>query len=376
MEINILYISHLHPPQNAVTKNIGGMQRVSMQLADELEKVDDVNLHKITNETTWRLIGLKTFWFLLKTLVMLPRIIKKQNIDIVLFSSMVNGSLAWFTRKRVKVPMVAITHGLDVTYSLSIYQWLVKKVLGALDGVISVSSATKAQCVARGLEPDMGVVLPNGFVPEFTDNEYAQDESRKYLNDHFNLQLNGENLLLTVGRLIKRKGHNWFLSEVLPKIKSPVVYMIIGDGPLGPSIQSVIDQSQSGRRILNIGRQPDEVLRRAYAAASLFIMPNIQVPGDMEGFGVVLLEANVANTPAVASDLEGIRDVIKQGVNGYRIPALDADAFAGKIDEILEKELATLSESCRKYVYNTFRWDIVAQMYVKYLQDVIRSCRK
>jgi phosphatidylinositol alpha-1,6-mannosyltransferase len=346
-----------------------------MQLADELEKVDEVNLHKLTNETSWRLIGLKTFWFLLKTLVMLPRTVRKQNIDIVLFSSMVVGSLAWFIRKRIKVPMVAITHGLDVTYSLGIYQWLVKKVFGALDGVISVSSATKEQCVARGLEPDKGVVLPNGFVPEFIENEYGQDESLKYLNEQFNLQLNGEYLLLTVGRLIKRKGHNWFLSEVLPKVKSPVVYMIIGDGPQGSSIQAVIDQSQSGRRILNIGRQPDEILKRAYAAASLFIMPNIQVPGDMEGFGVVLLEANVANTPAVASDLEGIRDVIKQGVNGYRIPALDAEAFAGKIDEILESELATLSASCRKYVNDTFRWDIVAQRYVKYLQDVIRSNR-
>jgi phosphatidyl-myo-inositol dimannoside synthase len=374
--MNVLYISHLHPPRNALIKNIGGMQRVSMQLADELEKVEEVNLLKLTNETSWRLIGLKSFWFLLKTLVTLPRTVKKQNIDIVLFSSIVNGSLAWFTRKRVKVPMVAITHGLDVTYSLFFYQWLVKRVFGALDGVISVSSATREQCVARGLGPDKGVVLPNGFVPELIENEYDQDESRNYLNEQFNLQLNDEYLLLTVGRLIKRKGHNWFLSEVLPKIKSPVVYMIIGDGPLGSSIQSVIDQSQSGRRILHIGRQPDEVLKRAYAAASLFIMPNIEVPGDMEGFGVVLLEANVAHTPAVASDLEGIRDVIKQGVNGYRIRAMDADAFAGKIDEILENDLASLSASCRKYVYDTFRWDIVARRYVKYLQDVIRSNRK
>ncbi|TVQ10286.1 MAG: glycosyltransferase family 4 protein [Balneolaceae bacterium] len=365
----------MHPPKNALTKNIGGMQRVSMQLAEELEKVDDVNLLQLTNETSWRFIGLKSFWFLFKTFLTLPRLIRKHNIDIVLFSSMVTGSLAWFIRMRVNIPMVSITHGHDVTFSPAIYQWLVKRVFGALDGVISVSSATKEQCLIRGLSPDKGVVLPNGFVPGQIENEYDKSESRQYLNEHFNLRLNGEHLLLTVGRLIKRKGHSWFISEVLPKIKSPVVYMIIGDGPEATSIQSVINQSTSGRRILNVGRQPDEVLKRAYSAASLFVMPNIQVQGDMEGFGVVLLEANVANTPAVASDLEGIRDVIKPGVNGYRIPAMDSDAFAGKIDEILENELGALSESCRKYVYDTFRWDVVAQRYVEYLQDVITRNR-
>lgn len=375
LKINILYISHLHPPENALTKNIGGMQRVSMQLADELERIEGVNLIRLTNETSWSLIAFKSFNFLLKTFLTLPRIVKDKQIDIVLFSSMVTGSLAWFTRKRVKIPMVAITHGHDVTFSPTVYQWLVKKVFGALDGVISVSSATREQCLARGLAPEKGVVLPNGFVPEQIDSGFDPVESLQYLNEHFGLDLNGEHLLLTVGRLIKRKGHSWFISEVLPLIKSPVVYMIIGDGPQGTVIKSLISNSATGNRILNLGRQPDEVLKRAYSAASLFIMPNIRVPGDMEGFGVVLLEANVANTPAVATDIEGIRDVIKQGANGYRIPALDAAAFARKIDDILENELESLSVSSRKYVYDTFRWDAVAQRYVEYLQDVIKVNR-
>lgn len=351
------------------------MQRVSLQLADELERNGGVNLIRLTNETSWNLIALKSFYFLIKTFLTLPRLVKEQKIDVVLFSSMVTGSLAWFIRKRVKVPMVTITHGHDVTFSPAIYQWLVRKVFGALDGVISVSSATKEQCLARGLDPQKSVVLPNGFVPEQIENEYDPAESRKYLNEHFGLQLNGVHLLLTVGRLIKRKGHSWFISEVLPRIESPVVYIIIGDGPQGNTIKSLISKSVSGVQILNLGRQPDEVLKRAYSAASLFIMPNIRVPGDMEGFGVVLLEANVANTPAVASDIEGIRDVIKNGANGYKLPALEADVFAKKIDDVLQNELDSLSASSRKYVYETFRWDVVAQRYVKYLQDVIDAKR-
>lgn len=376
MAVNILYISHLHPPKDALTKNIGGMQRVSMQLADELERVDGVNLIRYTNETSWRLIGIKTFWFLLKLFLNLPRIIRREKVDIILFSSMVTGSLSWFTRRRIKAPMVSISHGHDVTLNISIYQWLLKRVFESLDGVISVSSATMEQCIQRGMPAAKGIVLPNGFVPQQVDLAYSPRESKQFFNEHFNLKLNGDYLLLTVGRLIKRKGHKWFIDEVLPKIKSPVAYMVIGDGPEGESIQVSINGSTSGRRILKIGRQPDEVLKRAYAAADLFIMPNIQVPGDMEGFGVVLLEANIVNTPAVASDLEGIRDVIAPGKNGYRVEVGNAAEFADRIDHVINFELPVLSVSCREYVYENFRWDIVAARYVKYLKEVIHDKTK
>lgn len=372
MAVNVLYISHLHPPKDALTKNIGGMQRVSMQLADELDRVSGIHLIRHTNETSWRFIGLKSFWFLLKLYLNLPRMIRRENVDIILFSSMVTGSLSWFARRRINIPMVSITHGHDVTLQVPIYQWLLRKVFQSLDGVISVSSATNRQCIKRGLPPDKGKVLPNGFVPLQIEKTFTPQESKKYFNDYFGLNLNEEFLLLTVGRFIKRKGHKWFIEEVLPRITSPVVYMMIGDGPEGNSIQNSINNSTSGHKILNMGRQPDDVLKRAYSAADLFIMPNIRVRGDMEGFGVVLLEANISNTPAVTSDLEGIRDVIAQGINGYRVPVRNAKEFAGKIDYVLKYELASLSVTCREYAYENFRWDTVAQRYVEYLNEVIR----
>lgn len=344
-----------------------------MQLGDELDRVEDVHLISYTNETSWRFIGIKSFWFLLKLYFLLPHLIKKEKVDVVLFSSMVTGSLAYFTRRRIRIPMVSISHGHDVTLSNSLYQWLLKRVFKALDGVISVSIATMEQCILRGLPESKATVLPNGFVPELVRNAYNPQTSKEYLNKHFGMNLNGEYLLLTVGRLIKRKGHKWFIDEVLPRIKSPVVYLIIGDGPESESVRGSINDTTSGRRILNLGRQPDEVLKMAYSAADLFIMPNIRVPGDMEGFGVVMLEANIANTPTVASDLEGIRDVIAPGKNGYRIPVGDAVEFAGKIDTIINSELPALSESCKKYAYENFRWDVVAERYVKYLKEVIRQ---
>ena len=91
----------------------------------------------------------------------------------------------------------------------------------------------------------------------------------------------------------------------------------------------------------------------------------------MEGFGIVLLEANRAAVPAVASDLEGIKDVIEQGVNGYRVPHSKPEKFADKIDFVLKNELNELSEHSLSYVRESFSWQHVAKKYVSYLQAVI-----
>jgi phosphatidylinositol alpha-1,6-mannosyltransferase len=170
---------------------------------------------------------------------------------------------------------------------------------------------------------------------------------------------------------VERKGHEWFIREVLPKIDEQVVYVTIGDGPEFASIKSAAEESRHRDRIFLLGRQPDEVLKQAYAAADLFIMPNVPVEGDMEGFGIVLLEANMARTPAVAADLEGIKDVIAQGQNGYRVPARDANQFAEKVHKILSNNLEPFSEKTRSYVLHQFSWKQVARQYIDFLQSVI-----
>ncbi|NIT55700.1 MAG: glycosyltransferase [Aliifodinibius sp.] len=145
----------------------------------------------------------------------------------------------------------------------------------------------------------------------------------------------------------------------------------MGDGPEFDNIEEAVDQSECEDRIFLLGRQPDEVLSQAYAAADLFVMPNIPVEGDMEGFGIVLLEANMAYTPAVAADLEGIKDVISSGENGYRVPTRDADKFAKAIKGILSNNLEQFSKQTRSYVQEQFSWKHVADQYIDFFQTII-----
>lgn len=349
---------------------MGGMQRVSLQLVDTLQARGDVEIVTISLETSWDYIELKTTKFLVDLYTRLPVLIEKMKPDVVLFSSMVTASLAPFLRNRIDIPMITINHGHDVTLSVGVYQWLVKKVFNALDGVISVSAATRDACIARGMNPEKGIALPNGFQIDGQFLGMSVDKSREILSSAAGVDFTGKRILLTTGRLVLRKGHEWFINEVLPRITQNVEYVIIGDGPEMKTVVKATLDSQKRDHIHLLGRQSDDVLHAAYTAADLFVMPNIRVAGDMEGFGIVMLEANVAGTPAIASDLEGIKDVIADGVNGFKIPVGESQAYAAKIDEVLLAGLAELSESARGYVLSTFTWQQIASRYVQYFADV------
>lgn len=345
-----------------------------MQMIKEMEKKKSVELFKETINVSGN-VGLKTFSFLVKQLFKLPSKAKEVQADIILFSSMVTAGLAYLIDSRVPIPMVTINHGRDVTLPVSIYQWFVPKIFSHLDGVISVSRATREECIKRGMKPEQGVALPNGFDLDKLENFPDKQASRSDLNDKFKIPFEGNFALLTVGRQVKRKGHEWFIRNVLPKIESNVIYMAVGDGPEFDNIKQAVTETGQGRKVFLLGRQPDDILKEAYAAADLFVMPNIPVEGDMEGFGIVLLEANMARTPAVASDLEGIKDVITDGKNGYRITALEPELFARKIDDVLKGDLPVFAEKTRNFVKEQFSWETVSQKYLDYLETVIEGRR-
>lgn len=352
------------------------MQRVSQQLIRELERKPGIKVSKaVTNVYGEGFIGLKTFAFLLNELAELPTVIRNKRIDVVLFSSMVTASLAYFIRSRVEVPLVTINHGRDVTLSNPAYQWLLPKIFNSLDGVISVSRATRQECISRGMDPQKGAALSNGFDFKRLNSFPDKNRSRIFLEERFGVPLANHFMLLTVGRKVRRKGHEWFIKEVLPQLKEKekIVYVTIGDGPEFDRIERAVSDAGGGNQVFLLGRQPDRVLKKAYAAADLFVMPNIPVEGDMEGFGIVLLEANMARTPAVASDLEGIKDVITQGENGFLISPFNAADFAGRINTLLQNDLEQISERARTYVQHKFSWKKVSEQYLGYLEQVIDS---
>lgn len=348
---------------------------MATELYSALQTHRDVDLHGALMRSSWRWTHLKTVPFLLRTLIQIRRMARRGEIDAVLFSSMVTASLAILLHKTLLsrgIPMAAIVHGRDVTLPFGPYQQLVPRIFDALDGVLPVSRATGVQCLERGLPEARLFVVPNGVdvrrFPPLGDFGDMRAALRTHFEDH---PLPDDALLLcSVGRQVERKGFAWFIGEVMPRLPDEVHYWLAGEGPEEDNIRAAIARYGLERRVRLLGRISDEALSVLYRGADLFIMPNRPVPGDMEGFGVVMLEAGLSGLPAVAARLEGILDVITEGANGHLVETGDGPGFAAAILQYHRQpsQLQAAALRTARHTAETFGWPAVADHYVAVLQ--------
>ncbi|MEM1125088.1 MAG: glycosyltransferase family 4 protein [Bacteroidota bacterium] len=372
--MRVLFVSHSFPPEaETLEANLGGMQRVATELYASLIETRAVHVHPLVLRTTWSRTHLRTPGFLLRAYRGIRRLVRDQAVDVVLFSSMVTATLAvplrGFLHKH-GVPTAAIVHGRDVTLDTWLHQRVVvPKTFRAVDAVMPVSQATGAQCLERGLPPDKLHVVPNGIDLHRFDPERVQGLSA------LPTRAPGAFVLCSVGRQVKRKGFAWFVEHVLPRLPDAVEYWLAGDGPEHDAIRDAAAQHGVAERVRLLGRISEADLARLYWEADLFVMPNIPVPGDMEGFGVVMLEAGLCGVPVVAARLEGIQDVITEGQNGHLVESGDAPGFTAAIRPYHEDAAAlqALSERAAQHVIATFSWQAVAQRYVSALLTLVRQ---
>lgn len=193
-------------------------------------------------------------------------------------------------------------HGLDITYRNPFYQWIVPRWLHHCDRIICISQSTLSECTKRGIPAEKCTVIGWGVNPD----EFKMDATRKDLEQLINRSLKGKKVLITVGRLVPRKGVHWFVSEVMPKLGPEYIYLVIGEGSERRRIEAAISHNNLQDRVLMLGRISDHDRKVIYNTADVFVMPNIPVKGDIEGFGVVTTEAASIGLPIVASKLEGI----------------------------------------------------------------------
>ena len=365
--MRLLFVSHSFPSSDDPLDNVGGMQRVAVELFDAFEALPDVDAVPLVARGAWKGTEVRTVRLIAELAWTLPRHARAGGgADAVLFSSMVTAWLAPLVRRRMPgVPLAAIAHGRDVTLPSAIHQAALPRVLGALDLLLPVSSATGAELVARGAAPDAVVPMPNGVDTSRFETVPDAAAVRRRFTQRGDLP-DGAALLFSVGRQVERKGTAWFVREVMPRLAPGVHYWVAGDGPELPAIEAAAAEAGVADRVRLLGRVSEDDLRDLLAAADLFVMPNVPVPGDMEGFGVVMLESTLSGTPVVASRLEGIRDVVVDGDNGYFVAPRDADGYAARITDLLSDAdaLAALSARAARTSRERFAWPSVARRYV------------
>src|SRR5699024_2077589 len=113
-----------------------------------------------------------------------------------------------------------------------------------------------AECIKRGLDPQKGAALGNGFdfdtLGIFPDKRSACDE----LAQQFDIPFKDHKMLLTVGRMVKRKGHAWFIEEVWPKVDKDSIYVIIGNGPEFEHVKQLAKGAVRSNNILFLAGSP------------------------------------------------------------------------------------------------------------------------
>ncbi|MBI4316997.1 MAG: glycosyltransferase family 4 protein [Chloroflexi bacterium] len=359
----LLYISRKHPP------SIGGMQRFSGELVAHLERL--VGLRVISWGRSQAFLPLFALYALIVASFRLatgrPRARVVHLGDVVL--SPIGLLLGLFFR----VPVAANAHGLDVIFPNWAYQTLVVACLRKLDLIICNSEATRRECLKRGVGPDRCTVIPMGVGA--VDSGVSKEEARRIIADYAGIRLIDRKVVVSVGRLVRRKGISYFVDRALPEIvrRNPdVVYLVVGRGPEREETQRLIGvRSLMGHAAL-LGEVSDEVLAAIYAAADLFVMPNVPVPGDLEGFGIVALEASAAGLCVVATRLDGIVDAVIDGKNGFLIDPGDTIGLIDTVSALLADEDRRVRHGtlAREFTLAHFAWPDIAARYVTELQKL------
>lgn len=364
--------------------NVGGMQRVAIDLHDSLLAHRGAEVSALVLRSPWSHRHYRTPLFLAKAGREIRHMAARGEIDAVLFSSMVTAALAVPLRRhlgRHGVVTAAIANGLDATTPTWPYPHFVRRVFDSLDMVLPISTATATACRARGLTADKSAVVSLGIrLDRFgaaTDRNVARGGLLTALGWDTGGTATPRLILCSVGRLVPRKGVAWFIDFVMPRLPSDVIYLVAGDGPERRRIEAAIRARDLSERVRLLGGVTDGALEELYRGSDLFIMPNVPVAGDMEGFGLVMVEAGWCGLPVIASRLEGIIDVVTEEANGHLVETGDVEGFR---DAILryhgESELlAEASVRARLHTVARFGWSGVTDRYIEVMAGLVARRR-
>ncbi len=370
--MRLLFVSHSLPPDDRPLDNIGGMQRVAIDLHDSLVAHRGAEVRTLLLRSPWSQRHWRTPLFMIRSLREIRRLAENHEIDAVLFSSMVMAALAVPLKRHLAehgVVSAAIANGLDATTPTWPYPHFIRRVFSSLDIVLPISNATAEACRARGLSDAKCAVVLLGIKLD----RFAPPESRPAARDRLVSRVDpGSNpglILCSVGRLVPRKGVAWFIENVLPSLPDDVHLYVAGEGPDRSRIEDAVASNDLSHRVKLLGAVSEEELQELYHGSDLFIMPNVPIPGDMEGFGLVMLEAGLCGLPVIASRLEGIADVITEDENGHLASTGSVPEFRNAIMRYHDDQeaLAAASERAVRHTSGKFGWSGVTDRYIEVL---------
>lgn len=288
-------------------------------------------------------------------------IVEKEKIQNILVGQILPiGTIAYLMKLRKNIPYFLFSHGMDVSMLSGRKKMLAKKIIKESKGVFVNSNFTKH------LIEDLG--YPHRHITTVYPCPQALPSPNDFeiLKMRNSLELHNKKILLTVGRLVERKGHDKViisLMHVLKKYKN-LIYIIAGEGYYRKNLESLVKKYSLEENVIFLGKLSDSEISALYEMSDIFIMTARQLMNkDVEGFGTVYLEANSYGKPVIAGKSGGVGEAVINGKNGILVDPLSTHEISRAILELLDRPdyAHRLGFQGMDRVHSQFQWHNQAQ---------------
>lgn len=291
----------------------------------------------------------------------LVRIIKEQDIKVAAFGAAAPLALLSASMKRAGViKTVALTHGHEVWWAKVFpFTWLIRRIGSTVDTLTYLGEFTQ-RAISHSLSAQaskaMVKIAPGIDVDHFTPVDSTQLRVK--------LNLEGKKVIVSVGRLVHRKGQD-HLIESMPQILKSVPdahLLIVGTGPYLTHLSKLVARNKLENHVSFIGRIQYAELPRFICAGDIFVMPSrSRLAGlEVEGLGIVYLEASSCGLPVIAGSSGGAPDAVLDGVTGFVVNGTDNEQIAQTAIELLNnpEKARAMGAAGRQWIIDNWRWEI------------------
>jgi phosphatidyl-myo-inositol dimannoside synthase len=377
--MDILVITWNFPPRR------GGMEQLLGSLCDELSKNHQLFIITASDRSCPAKTGifrpsrpglLAFFAYALWKGALLLR--WHRDIRIVFGGSVLVTPLVCILARIFQRKSLIQAHGLDLLYPGFLYQMFIVRWLRFCDHIIANSSYTAALAKDKGASEESITIIHPGVHWQ----RFLLETSAELLKAERGLE--GKKIILFVGRLARRKGVKEFVEKSLGRIIQElpdVRFLIVGDNPkdslthrddVRTEIEQAISVCHLEEHVQWLGALSDDDLVKVYNLCDVVLLPILRMKGDVEGFGIVALEAAAAAKPVVATSVGGVPDAVENGKSGIVVAPEDYEMMSLSIIKLLAQDeiRSSFGEYAQRRVREKFCWSSTISRYEKTLAEI------
>ncbi|MFJ5924096.1 glycosyltransferase family 4 protein [Kitasatospora sp. NPDC092948] len=293
-------------------------------------------------------------------------ILRAENCTSVWFGAAAPlGLMAPHLRRAGARRLLGMTHGHEAAWAqLPVSAQLLRRIGGNTDVLTYLGEYTRSR-IARAVGPRVASRMEQ-LPPGVDESTFRPDSGGDAVRAR--LGLTERPVVVCVSRLVPRKGQDTLI-RAFPRVlaaQPDAVLLIVGGGPYRADLEKLVDRVGVRKSVVFTGAVPWEELPAHYGAGDVFAMPCRTRRGglDVEGLGIVYLEASATGLPVVAGDSGGAPDAVREGETGFVVPGKNGETvLAERLVRLLgDPELRReMGEAGRKWVHDAWRWDMLAE---------------